>query len=102
MRLLTDPKRLLPLLVGSVAGVLILVSLAQPNPIGDGLVEIAQIIVAMGLFFGLLNVLVVNLRALRTPTAGRIYSLGLILAAVLAFAVEIICINRWPHRSWPS
>jgi hypothetical protein len=89
MRLLTDPKRLLPLLVGSVAGVLILFSLGQPNPVGDSLIEIAQIIVALGLFFGLINVLVVHLRALRVPAGGRIYSLGLILAAVIAFAVEI-------------
>ncbi len=89
MRVISDPKRFLPLLLGGVVGVLVLVSLVQPNPVGDGLLQIAQITIALGLFFGLLNVLVVHLRTSASRRRGWPQSIVLIVTAVAVFALEL-------------
>jgi hypothetical protein len=89
MGLISDPKRLLPLLLGSIAGVVVLVSLVQPNPIADGLLQIAQIITALGLFFGLLHVLSVHLRTVAARRRGWLQSIVLIIAAVAVFSLEL-------------
>ena len=89
MRGLSDPRRLVPFLIGIVAGIIMLGSLAYPNMIGDGLIEIAQITLAIGLLLGALNVLGIHVRTVaRGP--GRLTSLVLVIAALVTFAVELL------------
>lgn len=90
MRLFADPKRLLPMLLTGVAGILILVSLVWPNPAGDMLLEIAQITTAVGLLLGLLNVVAVHIGNLRRRTPGWPQSVVLLVVAVAVFALELV------------
>jgi hypothetical protein len=90
MRLLADPKRLLAIAISSAAGVMILFSVLRPNPIGDGLLQVAQIVTAAGLLLGFLNVVWVHLRTLRLRAPGWQHSIPLIVAAISVFALELI------------
>lgn len=90
MRLLADPKRLLALLVSLAAGLVVLFSIIQPNPIGDGLLAIAQIMTAVGMLLGLLNVIAVHLRTLGRRAPGWAQSITLIVAAIAVFALELL------------
>ena len=90
MRLLRDPKRLLPMLLGAGAGIVVLVSLLGANQIADGLLQVAQIIVATGLLLGLGSVLAVHLRSVRARARGWPQSIVLIVVAGLVFGLELI------------
>ena len=90
MRLLTDPKRLFPLLVGGVAGALTLVTLFMPNVAGDVLLEIAQITTAFVLLLGLLNVVGVNLRRVGARASGWFQSVVVVVVALAVFALELV------------
>ena len=89
MRLFTDPKRLFPLLISSVTGVFVLVSLVQPNVAGDALLQVAQITTAVGLIIGLLHVFAVHLRAVRTSAQGWTTSIVVAVSAVTVFLLEL-------------
>ena len=89
MRLLTDPKRALPLIISAVVGILILVSVVRPTPLRDGLLAVAQITMAIGLLLGLGNVLLTHLRALRTRAPGWSSSIVIVVAAIAVFALEM-------------
>jgi len=90
MRLLTDPKRLFPLLLGAAAGALTLVSLFQPNIAGDVLLEIVQITTAFALLLGFASVLRANLGKVARRASGWPYSITLIAVALIVFTVEIV------------
>lgn len=89
MRLVSDLKRIFPILIAGVTGVLTIVSVVQPNPIGDGLLQIAQITLAVGLFFGLLSVVVGHLARLRRRERGWGQSIVAALAAAGVFVLEL-------------
>lgn len=90
MRLLTDPKRLFPLLLGAAAGALTLVSLFQPNIAGDVLLEVVQITTAFALLLGFASVLRANLGKVARRASGWPYSITLIAVALIVFTVEIV------------
>ena len=90
MRLLSDTKRLFPLLVGGAAGVLTLVTLFMPNVAGDALLEIAQITTAFALLLGLVNVVGLNLHRVVSRGRGWAQSIVLVLVAVAVFALELV------------
>ena len=90
MRLLKDPKRLFPLLIGAVAGTLTLVTLFMPNVAGDLLLETAQITTAFALLLGLANVVVSNLRRVASRASGWHQSIVVVLAALSVFALELV------------
>jgi hypothetical protein len=89
MRLLSDLKRLLPLLLGGVAGLLILVTLVQRNAIGDWLLQIVQMITAVALVAGVLNVIVSNLRTIGRQASGWLQNLVVVVSAVAVFGIEL-------------
>ncbi len=90
MRLLTDPKRLLPLLLGAAAGALTLVSLFQPNTAGDVLLEVVQITTTIALLLGFTSILWANLRKVARRASGWIHSITLIVVALAVFANELV------------
>ena len=90
MRLFPDPKRLFPLLVSGIAGFLVLASIVEPNTIANDLLQLAQIITAVGLALGLLNVLGVHLRYIRTRTPHWPHSITLMGAAIAVLVLELL------------
>ncbi len=90
MRLFTDPKRLVPLLLMATAGVLTLVSLFQPNPAGDALLEVVQITTAFALLLGFASVVRANLGKVARRASGWPYSITLIVVALAVFMIELV------------
>ncbi len=95
MRLAAGLKRLFPIVMGSIAGILVLWSLVQTDQqparqVGDALLQIAQMVTAVGLFFGLLNVLTHHARRLAVRARGWPQSVVIVIAAAATFALELI------------
>jgi hypothetical protein len=95
MRFIASLTRLVPILMGSVAGILVAWSLVQTGQqparlVGDTLLQIAQIITAVGLFFGLLNVLALHAGRLAVRARGWPQSVVIVIAAAAVFALEMI------------
>jgi hypothetical protein len=87
---LSDPKRLTAFLISCIAAIIILAGAIQPFPFVDNLLQVAQIILAVALVIGALNVVLVHLRALRNRMPGLGYRLVLVVAAITVFALEIV------------
>ena len=90
MRLLADSKRFIPQLISSVAGGLVLATMAWPNLVGDSIFGIAQIVTAVAVLLGLGNLAVVHLRSLRHRSRGWPYSLTLVAVALAVFLLELV------------
>jgi hypothetical protein len=90
MRIFADPKRWLPVLVSGVAGTLVLLALVRPLPAGDMLLEIAQIITAMGLLLGIAGVVTGHIRAVARRARGWGGSVVIAIVTVLVFALELL------------
>lgn len=88
MRLFADPRRFLPIVVGGIAGVLVLVGVVQPNPVSSGVLEIVQILVAAGVVLAILTLFRSHLRRVRARQAGSWQSVVVIIAAIAAFALQ--------------
>lgn len=87
---LADPKRLVPLLVALAAGGVTLFSFVQPNPISDGLLDVAALLTTIGLLFGIVNVLLNHGRRIVTRAAGWWYSIVLIAALLTTFMIGVL------------
>jgi DMSO reductase anchor subunit len=90
MRLFSDFKRLFPILISAVIGVLTIVSTVRPNPLGDALLQIAQITIAVGLVFGLWSVIASHLAALGRRAPRWPQSLIVAVAALAVFVLELL------------
>jgi hypothetical protein len=87
---LSEPKRWLPLLVSLLAGGIALTSFVQPNVVSDGLLQVAALVVTLGLLFGILNVLSVHVRRIAGRSRDWPYSIVLIAALLTSFVVGIL------------
>ncbi len=87
---LSDSKRWLPLLIALAAGGITLASYVQPNPISDGVLQVAALVTAGGLLLGILNVLNVHRRRIAARAPDRQYSLVLIAALLGSFVLGIL------------
>lgn len=92
MRLFSDLKRVLPLLISGAIGALILASEIQPalfQEIRDNLLRVAQITTAIGLLLGLLHLLTVHLGTIRRRRPGWAQSIVLVVVAGSVFGLEL-------------
>ncbi|CAA9280574.1 MAG: hypothetical protein AVDCRST_MAG93-3166 [uncultured Chloroflexia bacterium] len=87
---LSAPKRLLATLLSGLAAIVVLVGALQPFPFVDNLLQVAQIILAVALVIGALNVVLVHLRALRNRMPGLGYRLVLVVATIMVVALELV------------
>jgi hypothetical protein len=87
---LTDPKRGVPLVVALLAGSIALASYVQPNPLSDGLLQVAQLLTATGLLLGVLNVLNVHRRRIAARANDWPYSMVLIVALLATFIIGVL------------
>lgn len=86
---LRDPKRLLAFLLSCLTGIVVLVGAIQPFSFVDNLLQVAQIILAVALVIGVLNVIMVHLGGLRSRMPGLGYRLVLAVAAITVLALEL-------------
>ncbi len=86
-------RRILPTAIAISVGLFVLVSLFTSIPLLDGIgeyfVNMAVIIGAFALFFGLFNVLRVHARKLREGQSGRLYSFALILSMLIVLVLGL-------------
>ncbi len=87
---LSDSKRWLPLLIALAAGGITLASYVQPNPISDGLLQIAALVTTAGLLFGILNVLNLHRRRIAARVHDWQYSIVLIVALLGSFVLGLL------------
>lgn len=85
-----DPKRWLPMVIALLAGGVALASFVQPNPISDGLLQIAALVTTAGVLIGILNILSVHLRRIAARTKDWGYSLVLIVALLGTFTIGVL------------
>lgn len=90
MRLLRDPKRLVPIMLSAIAGIIVLSGAVTPQPLADHLLQMTQIIIAVALVLGSLSVLWTHFGAIWRRARGWPYSIVLVSAAVLVFALEFV------------
>jgi hypothetical protein len=82
--------RWLPALLGLVAGVIVLIGYVQPNIVSDSLLDIAALLVTIGLLFGVLNVLNLHRRRIMARAANWGYSIVLVVALLATFTLGIL------------
>jgi hypothetical protein len=89
LRLLRDPKRLIPILLGSVAGVLVLASLLFPQQSAavqsssTELLRWVTVVAAFALLVGVTNVVVQHLRRVIKQEAQWGYSIPLLIGVII-------------------
>lgn len=94
MQLLRDPKRLLPVLIGGVAGVFILADLLLPNQAGLRLVSAellrwVTVIAAFAILVGVINVVTQHLRRVIQRDQRWLYSIALIIGVLIPPALAL-------------
>jgi hypothetical protein len=87
---LADPKRLIPLIVALLAGLITLSSYVQPNALSTALLDIAALLTAAGLLLGVLNVLNLHRRRIMTRAADWPYSIVLVAALLTTFVLVVL------------
>lgn len=87
---MSEGRRWFPILLALVAGGIALASYVQPNPISDGLLQVAALLTAVGLLFGILNVLNVHHRRIVQRAKDWPYSIVLIVALVVTFVIGVL------------
>lgn len=87
---LADPKRLIPLIVALLAGLVTLGSYIQPNALSSGLFDVAAGLTAAGLLLGVLNVLNVHRQRIVGRAVGWPYSIVLVTALVTTFVLAVL------------
>ena len=90
MRLLRDPKRLVPILLSAIAGIIVLIGTVTVQPLAEHLLQMAQIVVAVALVLGSLSVLWTHGGAVWRRARGWPYSMVLVIAAVVVFVLEFV------------
>ena len=89
LRLLRDPKRLIPILLGSVAGVLVLANLLFPQQSAavqsssTELLRWVTVVAAFALLVGVTNVVVQHLRRVIKQEAQWVYSIPLLVGVII-------------------
>jgi hypothetical protein len=89
LRLLRDPKRLIPILLGSVAGVLVLANLLFPQQSAavqsssNELLRWVTVVAAFALLVGVTNVVVQHLRRVIKQEAQWVYSIPLLIGVII-------------------
>lgn len=79
----------LAILIGGIAGALVLVGPFYPNILSTGLLAVAQTLIAAAVLFGVAHLLAVHLRRSRGPQGGRLPSLVLVVVAIATFALQM-------------
>lgn len=87
---LADPKRLLPLSIALLAGLITLVGYVQSNALSTGLLDVAALLTVAGLLLGVLNVLNVHRQRIMARSADWPYSLVLIVALLVTFGLAVL------------
>lgn len=87
---LAHPKRLIPLIVALLAGLVALGSYIQPNALSISLFDVAALLTAAGLLLGILNVLNVHRQRIARRAADWPYSIVLIAALALTFVLMLL------------
>ncbi|MCU0490973.1 MAG: hypothetical protein MUD01_05275 [Chloroflexaceae bacterium] len=94
MSLIRDPKRLLALLVASVAGLIVLLDFTgafpQLAPAAEQLVSWAATLTALALLVGLVSVAIANISRVVRRDTDWLYSLVLLLGMLLVILVGIV------------
>jgi hypothetical protein len=89
LRLLRDPKRLIPILLGSVAGILVLANLLFPQQSAavqsssNELLRWVTVVAAFALLVGVTNVVVQHLRRVIKQEAQWAYSIPLLIGVII-------------------
>lgn len=98
LRLLRDPKRLIPILLGSVAGVLVLVDLLFSNVFNQSatvqsssgeILRWAAVVAAFALLAGVTNVVAHHIRRLMRREQHWPYSIALLLGVLIPPAIAL-------------
>lgn len=92
--LLRNPKRLIPILIGSVAGIFVLIDRLFPGigSINNGsqiLLNWATVIAAFALIAGSINVIIHHIKRLASTDPKRWYSIALLLGVIIPPALAI-------------
>lgn len=94
LRLLRDPKRLIPILLGSVAGVFVLADLLFPNSAGierssREVLRWVAVVAAFAVLVGVTNVVAQHLARLRSHDGRWPYSVVLLLGVLIPPAIAL-------------
>lgn len=95
LRLLRDPKRLIPILLGSVAGILVLANLLFPQQSAAvqsssaALLRWVTVVAAFALLVGVTNVVMQHLRRLIKREGPWVYSIPLLIGVVIPPAIAL-------------
>lgn len=85
-----NPKRWLPFVITLGAAAITIASYVVPNPLSDGLFDVAALVTTIGLLFGIVNVLQVHWRRITARHQDWPYSIVLIVGLLGTFGIGIL------------